>query len=125
MKKIILSLALLAGAMPAMAQQPAANGSNPFGTAAPAAASRRSTQAAVPGYATLAEAQQACGAEPIVWGNTRSHAYHASGDKLFGKTKHGTYLCQAAAQQNGFHAAGEAHAGQSHPARSQAGQPRH
>jgi len=58
-------------------------------------------------YDTLPAAQQACGSDPIVWGNTNSHAYHPQNDPLFGKTKHGTYLCQGQAQQAGFHAAGQ------------------
>jgi hypothetical protein len=121
MKILSLTLALLAAA-PALAQQsdrapnPFDAGQNPrastAGAPAPAQASprasrARSTPAAAGQYASLPEAQHACGTDPVVWGNTNSHVYHPQGAPLFGKTKHGAYLCQGAAGQAGFHAAGQ------------------
>jgi hypothetical protein len=113
MNKLTLASLLLIAAVPVMAQQSDAN--NPFSSDPPAPSSdqgaprvQRQTRAAASGYSTLQAAQQACGSDPVVWGNTRSHAYHTSTDKLFGKTRRGTYLCQAAAQQGGYHAVGKA-----------------
>jgi hypothetical protein len=113
MNKLALALFLFTAAAPAMAQQ--SDATNPFSSDPPAPSNdrpapraQRHTRTATPGYPTLQAAQQACGSDPIVWGNTRSHAYHTSTDRLFGKTKRGTYLCQTAAQQGGYHVAGQA-----------------
>ena len=65
--------------------------------------SRRST-ATLAKYKTEADAQGACGSGPIVWANTSSKILHASGDKYYGHTKHGAYVCQSAAQKAGYHA---------------------
>jgi hypothetical protein len=56
-------------------------------------------------YKTEADAKGACGSDPIVWANTSSKILHASGDKYYGHTKHGGYVCQSAAQKAGYHAA--------------------
>ncbi|MDE2572569.1 MAG: hypothetical protein KGM44_08630, partial [bacterium] len=39
--------------------------------------------------------------DPVVWVNTSSKVYHLSGDKYYGKTKHGKYECQSAANAEG------------------------
>jgi hypothetical protein len=54
-------------------------------------------------YKTEADAKGACGSDPIVWANTSSKVLHASGDKYYGHTKHGAYVCQSAAQKAGYH----------------------
>jgi hypothetical protein len=47
-----------------------------------------------------------CGAgDPAVWVNTKSKVFHSSADPLFGKTKHGGYMCTAAALAAGNRAA--------------------
>ena len=54
-------------------------------------------------------AKQACGADTVVWANTSdSKAWHVSGDKYYGHTKRGAYMCEQAAQQAGYHASGGA-----------------
>jgi hypothetical protein len=118
MKILPLALLLLTAAAPAMAQQ-VGNTANPFGrhdaTPSSVPAPTRATPQRAPTqrasdaahYDTLPAAQQACGSDPVVWGNLRSHAYHGRDDRLFGKTKRGTYLCQSAADRGGFHAAGQ------------------
>ena len=45
--------------------------------------------------------------DPVVWFNTSSKAEHMSGDKYYGKTKHGSYLCKSVADAQGGHAAGK------------------
>jgi hypothetical protein len=52
-------------------------------------------------------AKSHCAGEPVVWVNlSGSKAYHVSGDKYYGKTKTGAYMCQKEADQSGYHAAG-------------------
>ena len=75
-------------------------------TKPPATASTsHSTTATLAQYKTEADAKGACGSDPIVWANTSSKVLHANGDKYYGHTKHGAYVCQSAAQKAGYHAA--------------------
>ncbi len=46
-----------------------------------------------------------CGAVQPVWANTKSHVYHLSTDPLYGRTKHGEYMCPSTAKAQGYHAA--------------------
>ena len=71
---------------------------------ATASTSHRTT-ATLAKYTTEADAKGACGSDPIVWANTSSKILHANGDKYYGHTKHGAYVCQSAAQKAGYHAA--------------------
>ena len=48
-----------------------------------------------------------CPGDAVVWVNLGgSKAYHMSGNKFYGKTKHGAFMCQKEADRSGFHAAG-------------------
>jgi hypothetical protein len=90
----------LAAATPAQAQtassHPAAR------AAAPAPTSLASNQ-----FSSEQTAKAHCPGDTIVWANLgSSRAYHLSGDRYYGKTKHGAYMCQKEADQAGFHAAG-------------------
>jgi hypothetical protein len=41
----------------------------------------------------------------VVWVNTSSRVYHLQGDKYFGATKHGGYMCESKADASGYHLA--------------------
>ncbi len=65
-----------------------------------------------PGFAqsanTSSAAKPSCAAgDPVVWENTASKtkAYHASGDKYYGNTKQGKYVCESQAKSDGYHEA--------------------
>ncbi len=54
-------------------------------------------------YADEAAAKAHCPGDTVVWVNTSSKAYHMAGDKYYGKTKKGAYMCQKDADAGGFH----------------------
>jgi hypothetical protein len=82
-------------------------------TAAPPAAARAthvgrtatSGSAALPAgaYPVESEAKAHCPTDTVVWANTSSKAYHMSGAKYYGKTKHGAYMCLKDAEVAGYH----------------------
>jgi hypothetical protein len=122
MRKVMLAATtcLMMSPLAAMAQN-AQGQPNPFQggstsaptTQAPAPAARapaRPAASAATGtnqYHTEADAKRACGTDPVVWVNTSgSKAWHVSGDKYYGHTKRGAYMCQQVAEQAGYHASG-------------------
>jgi hypothetical protein len=42
-----------------------------------------------------------CPGDRIVWVNIPSHIYHFEGERYFGSTKNGKFLCQRAADKEG------------------------
>lgn len=46
-----------------------------------------------------------CNGVPPVWANPRSHVYHEPNDRLYGRTKHGMYMCPTQAMAAGYHKA--------------------
>lgn len=58
----------------------------------------------LPGYKTASEASKACGGD-VVWHARGSKAFHDSKSKYYGKTKHGSYVCQKAALADHLHQA--------------------
>jgi len=97
-----------AAAAPEAAPAPAAA---PAAAPAPAAPAPAPTQAAVPKptaaptgagqFGTAAEAKARCPADTVVWVNTNSRVYHHEGDRSYGRTKKGAYMCEADAKAAG------------------------
>jgi hypothetical protein len=82
------------------------------GPAKPAVSSSSAGAAATQGlaanqFSTEQAAKAHCPGDTIVWANlSGSKAYHTSGNRYYGKTKHGAFMCEKDADQAGFHAAG-------------------
>ena len=52
----------------------------------------------------IAASQPTCASgDPVVWENTSTKVYHEQGDKYYGNTKAGTYVCKSDADKAGFH----------------------
>lgn len=102
----VCSILLFAAAAPLRAQPMPAHP----GIAHTHAASRHSTVpsgAAADQFTSEQAAKAHCPGDTIVWANLGgSKAYHLSGNKYFGKTKHGAFMCQKEADRSGFHLAG-------------------
>jgi hypothetical protein len=62
-------------------------------------------------FANEADAKARCPADQIVWANNgkKSKIYHLAGDKYYGKTRHGAYMCQKDSEAEGFRAAKARH----------------
>lgn len=105
----ICSILLLGAAMPAAAQPAPAHRATPSRSAAtqPGAQTTPGSSLAANQFSTEQAAKTHCPADTVVWANLGgSKAYHLSGDRYFGKTKHGAYMCQKEADASGFHKAG-------------------
>lgn len=106
-------------ATPASAPAPAAK---PVPTPAPAAAAKpTATPAAAPAgkpaataaaartaaneFAAEAQAKAHCPSDTVVWANLDSKVYHFSGNKNYGTTKEGAYMCEKDAVGQGVRAA--------------------
>lgn len=42
-----------------------------------------------------------CPGDKLVWVNTRSHVYHFEGERYFGSTKEGKFICERDADKEG------------------------
>lgn len=57
-------------------------------------------------FATVAAATAHCQNSEVVWSSlNKSHSFHISGSRYYGKTKHGAYVCKSDALAAGFHQA--------------------
>ena len=66
------------------------------GSAGKSARAPASADAVAPGIS--------CPGDAVVWVNLRSRGYHMQGDKFFGHTKRGKFMCRKAADAAGDHA---------------------
>ena len=46
-------------------------------------------------FSTEQQAQQNCPSDTVVWLNTKTGVYHFKGQRWYGNTKHGAYVCRA------------------------------
>ena len=99
----------------ASAQPPAGQTATPAATtppAAPPAAAKQAPAAKAPAVQTLAtgqykseaEAKGHCPADTVVWVNLNSKIFHYSGNKSYGTTKSGAYMCEKETTSAGFRA---------------------
>jgi hypothetical protein len=89
---------------------PAAAPAKPAATpAAPPAAKPAPTAATAPAganeFAAEALAKARCPTDTVVWANLKSKIYHFSGNKDYGTTKEGAYMCEKDALGQGVRAA--------------------
>lgn len=87
-----------------------ANPSPSTGANAPMGGMNANGEPMAPGTLATQPPGLSCGAVQPVWVNTKSHVYHVSTDPLYGRTKHGQYMCPSQAVKEGYHkAAGGKH----------------
>ncbi len=87
---------------PAAAAQPAP-AATPMAQTAPKPAPRKTTAMATGAgqFASETEAKAKCPSDTVVWVNTKSHKYHYTGNRSYGTTKQGAYMCEADATAGG------------------------
>ncbi len=71
-------------------------------SAASSVAIAASIQADIPMFATESGAQKHCPNDTVVWLNTNSGIYHLKGERWYGRTKHGAYVCEKEADAAGY-----------------------
>ena len=81
-------------AAPAAKQPPA---TKPTTTAVPAPADAKQ-------FSTEAQAKSHCPSDVVVWANLKSKIYHFAGNKSYGTTKSGAYMCEKESMGEGFRA---------------------
>jgi hypothetical protein len=75
-------------------------------SAAPKASPAMSPTHASNQFTTEQAARSHCPGDTIVWATlSRAKVYHASGDRYYGKTRRGAYMCQKDAAKAGMHQA--------------------
>lgn len=91
------------------AQQPAPSAAAPAARPSAAAPKNAPTAAATPSganqYASEAQAKTRCPSDTVVWVNLDSKIYHFSGNRNYGATKEGAYMCEKDAVGQSFNAA--------------------
>lgn len=85
-----------AAATPAPAPKP-----TPMAAATPAMKPKPAAATGEGEFATEAEAKAKCPTDTVVWVNLKSHKYHFEGNRSYGTTKKGAYMCEADAKGAG------------------------
>ncbi len=62
-----------------------------------AGAAATSSQKTIQYFSTEAAAQAHCPRDVVVWLNTKTGIYHLKGERWYGNTKQGAYVCKAEA----------------------------
>ncbi len=57
--------------------------------------------APAPRFSSEQEAQKHCPADEVVWVNTKTGVYHLQGERWYGATKDGVYMCRKEADAEG------------------------
>lgn len=111
----VIALLALTGCGGNKASNAASNAAKAAATAASDAGSAASNAMQSAGKAVTGDQTPPnCGAVSAVWVNLRTKVYHEPSDPMYGKTKHGEYLCPSAAKAQGFRPAGGTMAGKHH-----------
>ena len=82
-----------------------ANPSPTYAANAPMGGENAEGNAMAPGTLATVPPTLQCGAVQPVWVNLKSHVYHLQSDPLYGRTKHGEYMCPSTAKAQGYHPA--------------------
>ena len=90
MKHLLIASAMMLMLAPAYAQQQPTT---------------KPTTAATQPMAQRPPASLNCGSDPIVWVNTSTKVYHVEGDRYYGATKQGKFVCEKSATAEGDHRA--------------------
>ncbi len=57
-------------------------------------------------FKTPSDAAAHCPGDVVVWSTlSKAKSFHLAASRYYGKTKHGAYVCEKAAEAAGFHAA--------------------
>jgi hypothetical protein len=98
---------LLAAAAPVRGQPAPAHPARAASTHAAPTQPNAPSGLAADQFSSEQAAKAHCPGDTVVWANLAgSKAYHLSGNRYYGKTKHGAFMCRKEADQSGFHPAG-------------------
>ena len=107
-RAVVLGAALvITASAPVMAQTSAAHPAATSSLHSKKARPSETSSLAADQFSSEQAAKSHCPGDAVVWVNlSGSKAYHTKGNRYYGKTKHGAFMCQKEADQAGFHAAG-------------------